>query len=239
MFYIKEVYFRFLYTNFLIVFLFFIHYHYKQTLFVIFLLPNKIFNQVLIEHFIYTHPTELLTALLNLNVFFIIVLTTPYVVWTIIDFLGPGLFIEEYNKLIKFATITCVIILALNIALFCMVFPFILKFFQSFNSFELQSVIIKFELKIFEFIDFVYNIFWIINVSLLLIFTLLLIVNTRGIAFYVKYKKFFVFLNIVAATLLSTPDINSQLFLFTVLNILLEIFQIFSSFSTKISKVAY
>jgi Sec-independent protein secretion pathway component TatC len=239
MFYIRELYFRFLYVIFLSVFLFFIHYKYKQTLLILFLIPNKIFNQISIEHFIYTHPTELLMALLNLNFFFIGVLTLPYIIWTILDFMKPGLFKMEYDKMLVFSTLFCLIILILNVVLFGAVFPIIFNFFQSFNSFELQNVTVKLELKIFEFVDFIYNIFWIINVGLFLIFILFLILNTGGVAFYLKYKKFFILFNIIAATFLSTPDINSQLFLFVVLNILLEIFQVFLSFTIKINKAAY
>jgi Sec-independent protein secretion pathway component TatC len=239
MFYIKEGYFRLLYIIFLVVFLFFIHYHYKQTLLLVFLIPNQFFNQKLIEHFIYTHPTELLMTLLNLNIFFTTILITPYIVWTILDFLKPGLFVKEYKKVIKFTTLFCIVMLILNIILFCMVFPFIFKFFKSFNSFELQNLIVKFELKIIEFIDFVYSIFYIINIGLLFVFTILLIVNTCGVVFYIKYKNFFMLFNIVIATLLSTPDIGSQLFLFVILNFLLETFQIFIFFTTKISRATY
>lgn len=238
MFYIKEIYFRFLYVTFLVVLLFFIHYHYNQTLLIIFLLPNQFFNQILIEHFIYTHPTELLITLLNLNVFFISVLIAPYVLWSILDFLKPGLFIKEYSKLLKYTIILCIITLTFNIVLFSIIFPITLKFFQTFNSFELQNIVIKFELKIFEFIDFVYNIFWIINLSLFFIYTLLLMINIRGIGFYIKYKNFFILFNIIAATFLSTPDIGSQLILFIVLNALIELFQVYISFTMKINKVA-
>ena len=238
MFYIKEVYFRFLYVVFLVIFLFFIHYHYKQTLLILFLIPNQFFSHVLIEHFIYTHPTELLIALLNLNFFFIAVLTAPHIVWTVLDFMKPGLILTEYKKMLRLSTLFFFILLILNIFLFWAIFPLVFKFFQSFNSFELQNVIIKLELKIFEFIDFIYNIFWIINISLFFIFTLLLVVSINGVAFYIQYKKFFILFNIIAATFLSTPDIGSQLFLFIVLNILLETFQVFISLIIKISRAS-
>ena len=239
MFYIKEVYFRFLYITFLVIFLFLIHYHYKHTLLVLFLIPSHFFRDILIEHFIYTHPAELLMVLLNINIFFISILTAPYIVWTVLDFKKPGLFKGEYKKLFKISTVFYIVLLTLNIALFGIIFPLVFRFFQSINSFELQNIIIKFELKIFEFVDFVYSIFWIINIALLFVFTLFLVIKISGVAFYIKYKKFFMLFNIIAATFLSTPDIGSQLFLFIIFNILLEIFQLFISFTIKINKEAY
>lgn len=238
MFYIKEVYFRFLYITFLVIFLFLINYHYKHTLLVLFLIPSHFFRDILIEHFIYTHPAELLMALLSINIFFVSILTAPYIVWTVLDFKKPGLFEGEYKKLFKISTVFYIVLLTLNITLFGVIFPLVFRFFQSINSFELQNIIIKFELKIFEFVDFVYSIFWIINIALLFVFTLFLVIKTSGVAFYIKYKKFFMLFNIIAATFLSTPDIGSQLFLFIIFNILLEIFQLFISFTIKINKEA-
>jgi Sec-independent protein secretion pathway component TatC len=239
MFYIREIYYRFLFITLIAVSLFSIHYQYKQTLLLIFLIPNQFLNHILIDHFIYTHPTELLMALLNLNIFFGALLLGPYAGWVVLDFLRPGLFLNEYQRAFRLGAFFFIFLLTLNLSLFSVVFPLVFKFFQSFNSFELHDIVIKFELKIFEFMDFIYSVFWIINAGLLFICGILLIIKMKGIAFYLRYKKFFFLYNIITATFLSTPDMSSQLFLFILLNMLLEIFQLLMFFATKINKATY
>ena len=146
MFYITEIYFRIVYLILLIFCLFVLYYEYKETTLIIFLVPSKIFGYNCIEHFIYTHPTELLFALLNLNFFLIVICLIPYLMWLIVDFLRTGLFLNEYQKIKIYSKIFSLLIVLLNIILFVFFFPIIFNFFESFNSFESQSINIKFEL---------------------------------------------------------------------------------------------
>jgi len=202
------------------------------------LIPSKLWGYTLIQHLIYTHPAELLIALINLNIFFVLILITPYLIWLIIDFLRPALILNEYKKLLKFYNTSNIIILMFNIFLFSNVFPSIFKFFQSYNSFELNNINIKFELKIIEFLDFNYNIFCLINILLLLLFFLFTVINLKGILFYNTNKKFFIFFNIVIATIISTPDISSQLSIFFFLVTFLEIFQFTTLYKIKLNKAS-
>jgi Sec-independent protein secretion pathway component TatC len=204
----------------------------------ILLIPSKLWGYTLIQHLIYTHPAELLIALINLNIFFVLILITPYLIWLIIDFLRPALILNEYKKLLKFYNTSNIIILMFNIFLFSNVFPSIFKFFQSYNSFELNNINIKFELKIIEFLDFNYNIFCLINILLLLLFFLFTVINLKGILFYNTNKKFFIFFNIVIATIISTPDISSQLSIFFFLVTFLEIFQFTTLYKIKLNKAS-
>ena len=202
------------------------------------MIPSKLWGYTLIQHLIYTHPAELLIALINLNIFFVLILITPYLIWLIIDFLRPALILNEYKKLLKFYNTSNIIILMFNIFLFSNVFPSIFKFFQSYNSFELNNINIKFELKIIEFLDFNYNIFCLINILLLLLFFLFTVINLKGILFYNTNKKFFIFFNIVIATIISTPDISSQLSIFFFLVTFLEIFQFTTLYKIKLNKAS-
>jgi len=204
----------------------------------ILLIPSKLWGYTLIQHLIYTHPAELLIALINLNIFFVLILITPYLIWLIIDFLRPALILNEYKKLLKFYNTSNIIILMFNIFLFSNVFPSIFKFFQSYNSFELNNINIKFELKIIEFLYFNYNIFCLINILLLLLFFLFTVINLKGILFYNTNKKFFIFFNIVIATIISTPDISSQLSIFFFLVTFLEIFQFTTLYKIKLNKAS-
>lgn len=205
----------------------------------ILLIPSKLWGYTLIQHLIYTHPAELLIALINLNIFFVLILITPYLIWLIIDFLRPALILNEYKKLLKFYNTSNIIILMFNMFLFSNIFPSIFKFFQSYNSFELNGINIKFELKIIEFLDFNYNIFCLINILLLLLFFFFIVINLKGILFYNTNKKFFIFFNIVIATIISTPDISSQLSIFFFLVTFLEMFQFTTLYKIKLNKASY
>lgn len=233
MFYIKEIYLRLVYLILVLFFLFYIYYQYREITFVIFLIPSKLMGYELVEHFIYTNPTELIYSFLTLNFFFIILFLTPYTLWIFLDFLKPGLFINEYTKLnfyTKSFNITAVLI---NIILFIVIFPIIFKFFQSFNIMDLKNLDIKFELKIIEFVYFIYNVFYIINTALTCLMVLLLIIVFNGISFYIQHKKFFIIIGLIAATLISTPDIVSQITLFVIINLTLEFFQFIIIYKNK------
>jgi len=234
MFYIKEIYLRLIYTFVLFFCMFFIFYKYKDIVLVVFLIPSNLAGYNLIEHFIYTKPTELIHALLNLNLFCVIIFMIPYIFWIILDFMKTGLFFHEYKLIQTYSRFFGTTIILLNIILFIIFFPIIFKFFESFNSLALNNISVKFELRIYEYVCFVYNIFIVINTGLLFLSLLFILIKINGINFYINHKKIFIVFNIIAATILSTPDISSQLILFFILSCFLEIFQFILSYQTKL-----
>ena len=239
MFYIKELYFRIIFIIFVISTLFFTFYNYKYIILLIFLIPNQMFGNCLIRDFIYTNPTELLLALIDLSIFFTVLFSIPYMIWMLLDFTKTGLYNNEYKKIKIYFNKIIIIIILLNVILFFLLLPTVLKFFQSFNSFQTENINITLELKICEFVNFVYSIFYIINIGLILILILIGIITINGITFYIKYKKIFLTINIITATILSPPDISSQIILFMILNFFLESFQLIISYKIKTNKVTY
>lgn len=228
-----------MYLILVLFFLFYIYYQYREITFIIFLIPSKLMGYELVEHFIYTNPTELIYSFLTLNFFFIILFLTPYTFWILIDFLRPGLFINEYKKLNFYVKTFSISTVLVNIILFIIIFPIVFKFFQSFNTMDLKSLDIKFELKIIEFVYFIYNIFYIINTALSCLIILLLIIFFNGISFYIQHKKVFIIISLITATFISTPDIFSQITLFTVINLTLEFFQFIIIYKNKFSMASY
>lgn len=239
MFYIKEIYLRLIYVTLLIFCLFFIYYQYREITLIIFLIPSKLMGYNLIENFIYTNPAELLCSLLNLNFFLIFIFSTPYVFWLILDFLKPSLLLNEYKNLKYYNKNFSLYTILLNVILFILFFPLIFNFFQSFNAFDLKNLDIKLELRIIEFVYFIYNIFYIINMGLVFISIIIITILFNGISFYIYYKKFFIVFNLIAATIFSTPDIGSQITLFIILNLFLELFQFIHIYKNKINKASY
>ena len=235
MFYIKEIYLRLIYIILLLFFLFYIYYQYREITFVIFLIPSKLMGYELVKHFIYTNPTELIYSFLTLNFLFITIFLIPYIFWIILDFMKPGLFINEYRKLNFYTRFFIISTVSINIIMFIIIFPIIFKFFQSFSTLDIKSLDIKFELKILEFVYFIYTVFYVINTGLISIIILFSIILLNGISFYIKYKKIFFIFSLITATFISTPDITSQITLFIIINLFLELFQFIIIYTNKIN----
>lgn len=233
------MYLRLIYVILLFFFLFYIYYQYREITFVIFLIPSKLMGYELVEHFIYTNPTELIYSFLTLNFLFIGLFLIPYLFWIILDFMKPGLLINEYRKLNYYARFFIISTISINIIMFIFVFPIIFKFFQSFSILDIRSLDIKFELKILEFVYFIYTIFYVINTGLISILILFSIILLNGISFYVEYKKFFFIFSLITATIISTPDITSQITLFIIISLFLELFQFMIIYKSKISMASY
>jgi len=103
MFYLKEIFLRLKYSLLAFLFILFICYTYKNILFLIVILSildskdNTSFSDL--NHFIYTHPTELFQTYIWLIVFLTTLFIIPYIFWQILDFLKSSLYLFEYNNL--------------------------------------------------------------------------------------------------------------------------------------------
>lgn len=239
MFYVKEIYLRLIYAILLLFFLFYIYYQYREITFVIFLIPSKLMGYELVKHFIYTNPTELIYSFLTLNLLFVTIFLIPYIFWIALDFLKPGLFVSEYKNLSFYTYFFIFSTIFINIIMFVTIFPIIFKFFQSFNTLDIKSLDIKCELKILEFVYFIYTVFYVINTGLFSIAILFFIILLNGISFYIEYKKFFSIFSLITATFISTPDITSQIVLFIIINLFLELFQFIIIYKNKINTASY
>jgi Sec-independent protein secretion pathway component TatC len=79
-----------------------------------------------------------------------------------------------------------------------------------------------FELKLNDYIIFLLSFLTLLNFIYLLFYILFYFIKSIGLKKLIDWKKLFVFFNIVFSTLLSPPDIYSQL---TVLFLLLFLFE--------------
>jgi Sec-independent protein secretion pathway component TatC len=75
-----------------------------------------------------------------------------------------------------------------------------------------------------------------VNSFLFLFLALLFLILRFGVSNLLKWKKLFILLNIVFATLLSPPDVYSQLTILGFLTLILETSILFFLYITKISK---
>jgi sec-independent protein translocase protein TatC len=228
MFYIREMLFRSKYTIFTVFSVFFICFIYKNVL--VFLLTESVLSCLTtapfykVDHFIYTHPTELFTVQVLLVVYFCLFFTFSYFIWQIFDFLKSSISKSEYFRFQNILCFAIFFIIVSNVLGLYYIFPNIWFFLESFNcSLTLhQSSTFFLELRIYEYFLFTTNFIRVINLSMLFMLSLLIVFLFYGLKNLIYWKKLFIFFNMVFATLLSPPDIYSQLIIFLILTLLLE-----------------
>jgi Sec-independent protein secretion pathway component TatC len=244
MFYVKEIIHRIQYF-FLSLFLsILISYLNRDTL--MFLLTQSVFlsNQYSfsnINHFIYTHPVELFTVQILLILYFSLLVVLPFLLWQILDFLKSSLILIEYQLSVNVLLFFLFLILTFNLVSFFYLLPNIWCFFNSFNtSLDLSKTFdFVLELRIQEYFLFIINFIYIINISLLVLIFAILLFMYYGLKNLVYWKKLFIFLNMMFATLLSPPDVSSQLLIFFFLTFCFEIIIGFYIFLVKLYKQFY
>jgi len=236
MFYLLELFTRIKYFIFSSFFTFLLFYTFKDVLLVVvvytlFSLQEDIFISFNIDHFIYTHPTELFSMYITLVSVFSFFFLLPYIVWHIFDFLKQSLYSKEFKNLKLFLILFICILILFNFLFLFVVFPQIWFVFNSFNNSNLINLL--FELKINEYFIFFFNFLFIFNLFIFNLFILIFFLKILGIINVIRWKKLFIFLNIVFATLLSPPDVYSQLIFLIILTIFLELFLFFFLFYLK------
>ena len=242
MFYIKEVFFRFQYLLASFFFVSIVSYYYKNLLlflltFAIVAVDTKSGIQG-VDYFICTHPSELLTIYITLVFYCSWLIVFPQFFWQILDFLRSSLYKFEYVNFLKVLAILSLIVFFFNLLCFLKLFPNFWLFFESFNKIINKDNVLNvfLELKLYDYFLFLTDFIYLINVCLFFLLTLCLIFFYCGLKYLIHWKKLFIFINIVFATLLSPPDVYSQLLILVVLTFIFEFMIFFYTFYCKFLK---
>jgi len=245
MFYFKELFVRFQYLVFSFLLTVFILYSYKGIIFILLTIPLIDLNYDHTEtlnsysNFIYTRPAELLTIHF-FSIFCIsIVIQTPYALWHLVDFIKSSLFLEEYKKIIKILISLFVSFTVFNSLCFFFIFPKIWSFFQKFNTLVNQSENLNFslELSVQDYFLFVLGFIYFVNIFIVIFYSLTFFMLIFGVENFIYWKKLFIFINIVFATLLSPPDVYSQIVILIFLSVLLELILFTFVYLSKVNKI--
>lgn len=228
MFYLKEITFRFQYFSlsfFLCIGL--CCYNRDLLLFVLtfnILASNLKLHESGIDYFIYTHPSELLTIYFVVIFYFTFIIILPQLLWTGLDFLKSSLTLSEYAYVEKRIRVGCAILYLSNTFCFILIFPNFWILFESFNKISNSTKTLNFflELKIRDYICFLKDFLYNTNICVTLIVCLHFVVSSYNLKDLLIWRKFFLFINFVFATLLSPPDFLSQILNVSILNLFLE-----------------
>ena len=224
MFYFNELFLRFKFIIFSCLFILCLCYLYKNVLLTVFSfsLLNLPINSL--NEFIYTHPIELFQVHLYFSGLICIYFILPLLVWQILDFLKSSLTNYIYKLYFNKSIVMILGFFLLNIISFNYLLPNIWFFFTDFNNLESSRKLLNFffELRIQEYFNFVVNFLYITNIFIFLFYTLYFLISFFGLSNIIYWKKLFIFINIVCATLLSPPDVYSQIIILLILSVFFE-----------------
>lgn len=167
-------------------------------------------------YFIFTDVTEVFSVYMTLIFFIGNQVAILYLCYHTIIFIALGLYKSEY-KYLAFIFKTCISLFFFSIVIFNKVlFSFSWDFFLSFQNFvTLKSLTLHFEAKLSEYLSF-YITFYYVCILYFQTFLLLILFfdyfkNELGII--QRFRKFFYYCFVVFSTLVTPPDVFSQIIL--------------------------
>lgn len=189
-------------------------------------------------YFIYTNLSDIFYTYINIIIMTSIQITLFYILYQNYIFLKPGLYKSEFTR-IKFVIISLFNLWIITLLLiYNIVLPFSWKFFLSFqnNINETNNFSFFFEAKLDEYILFVITTFNICIFNLACIYCILTVLNTKsGLLKNLKlYRKIIYFILFLLASIVTPPDIISQIFLGTLSIFLFEFYNIINTINLKL-----
>lgn len=194
----------------------FISYFYKETLLFLLIKPNFFLTNPIPIYFIFTSITEIFSTYLKLVYFLSNQICIICFLYHILLFLSPGLYYSEY-KLLKRVFFISLLFFSLSIFILnTAILPACWNFFLSFqNTMVNNSVNLYFEAKINEYLKFYIHLFFICNLScqMFMVIILFLIYIKGDLKLIKKFRKIFYLSFVIFATIITPPDITTQLIL--------------------------
>jgi len=190
-------------------------YFYKNILLFLLIKLNSNLYKLKSFYFITTNFTDIFSVCLQIGSFISIQCLILLSVYHFITFITPGLFKFEY-KLLKLIIVVCCLLFCISIIFFHLFFlPFLCDFFLMFQ--QKCGVTIFFESRITEYFVFYKEVYFIIILvgQVFAIILLNVILINKKIDFIHKYRKVFYFSFILISTLITPPDVISQVLIGT------------------------
>lgn len=197
----------------------FISYLYKEILLFSIVQPNLILDfssGSTFLYFIFTNVTEVFSVYFQLVLFLSFQIFLLYFFYHMFSFLSPSLFNSEYFYLNFICKIIISIWVFSLILLNYILVPLTWNFFLSFqNLTKAYSFNLHFEAKLDEYLNFYIELYY-FSVLYCQVFTILflfLLYTNTNIKIIRKFRKLNYYLFVIFSTLISPPDILSQIFI--------------------------
>ena len=227
--YIKEIQYRLFFTCSSFFFNLCVLYYYKEQ--IIFLLGQHQTSNF--PHFIATNLPEVFFCLIKFSVYLAIYFTFPIILTQSWFFIIPALYKYEYKIIKNFIIISLIVYIIGNFSIYTILIPYCWKFFSGFElNYEKIGVGIQLETRLYEYLNFFTEIFFSLNIILNLCLFLCFFLLKFPTRILTKIRKIIYFFSFILATILTPPDILSQIFVGIVLIATYEFF-LFSIFLTN------
>ena len=192
---------------------FIVSYYYKEIL--LFLLVKLSVKEAELAYFYFiaTSLTDIFNTYLEMSYFISFQVSLIIIIYNLLSFLSPGLFMYEYKKIIYFIKTFFVFTLLGLYVLNFQVIEYLFKFFLSFNESSSTNLEVFFEFKITEYLQFYKSIYYTaILLSQFFVLIFLFIDHTPNkTKFVLTTRKFFYLTFLLVSTMATPPDVLSQL----------------------------
>lgn len=227
--YFFELYHRLFVLLFTIGLNFSVLFFYKEQL--IYLIGQH--QESVIPSFISTSLTEIFIVFIKLSFFLALYFSYPIIIAQLSFFLIPGLYKYEYKLIRNFFFISVILYLVTTVFTAKVFLPYCWKFFTSFQLQPTKNLVnLQLEPRIADYLNFFFETLLLLNLVLHGFLIFLFFLRRVTLDFVVKYRKFFYLSFFVFATLLTPPDISSQILVGLLFLFFFEIF-LLSMFITK------
>lgn len=219
--YLKELHYRFIFCMLCCLLNAITLYLYKEQLF--YFLGN--YQTSKFPSFLATNLPEVFFASLKLTIFLGFYISLPVICINIWLFVKPALYKHEAKKVKLLLRLTAFLYTTTLLFTLVVILPSCWKFFTSFEvKSEIIGMSIHLEARLNEYLNFIFEIFFslcILSYSFLIFF---FFIRKYTLTLCIKYRKLLFFAFLCIATIITPPDIFSQIFVTLLLIISYEIF---------------
>ena len=225
--YYKEIKNRFILTFFAWMFCLSTSYYYKETiLFALVDSSNLFLNSDEKPYFIFTNVTEVFYVYIQLILFISNQITAIILIYQVLMFLSLGFYQSELIQVRSLFQLFLLAWLGTLFLLFNFVVPLTWKFFLSFqeNSTDNQFVSFFFEAKLNEYIQYFIDLYYVslINCQFLILLLITLSSVNDKLRKTKTFRKFFYLIFVIFSTVVTPPDVFSQIFISGILIVVYE-----------------
>jgi sec-independent protein translocase protein TatC len=206
-------YFLEIYNRLIVLFLgwslnFFVLFYYKEQ--IVYILGQH--QETPFPYFISTSLTEIFFVYFKLSSFLAFYFAYPLVVVQIALFTIPGLYKYEYLIVRNFFLLSIALYIGTTIFTYKVFLPYCWKFFSSFQLKAEESLVsLHLEARIGDYLTFFFETYFLLNAVLHIFLIFLFLLYKITLDYILKYRKLFYLLFFLFATLMTPPDVVSQI----------------------------
>lgn len=187
---------------------FFVLFYYKEQ--IVYILGQH--QETTFPYFISTSLTEVFFVYLKLSSFLAFYFAYPIIVIQLALFIIPGLYKYEYLVIRNFLLLSIMLYIGTTIFTYKVFLPYCWKFFSSFQLEAEESLIsLHLEARIADYLSFFFETYFLLNAILHIFLIFLFLLYKTTLNSILKYRKLFYLLFFLFATLMTPPDVISQI----------------------------